>query len=83
MKVLENYEELSFQINAPTVRQVASIPQPAAPITPAPTGTVPVTDGGTPAAPGSEGAPATQTPATEEQASSGENSITNVEDLFR
>jgi hypothetical protein len=71
MKVLENYEEFSFQINAPIVRQVASIPQ--VPVTPTPAGSVPTPAGG---------APATQAPAGQEQASGEENSITNIEELF-
>jgi len=85
MKVLENYEEFSFQINAPIVRQVASIPQ--APMAPSPAGTTP---GATPepgtATPdqaGAEGASSAESPAPQEQASNEENSITNVEDLFR
>lgn len=81
MKVLENYEEFSFQINAPIVRQVASIPQ--APTTPSPAGTATPAAGGIPAESGSEGSPAAQTPIAQEQASSEENSITNVEDLFK
>ena len=74
MKVLENYEEFSYQINAPIVRQVVSVPQ--TPAMPSPTGE-------TQSQPGTEGASSTETTATQEQASSGENSITNVEDLFR
>ena len=74
MKVLENYEEFSYQINAPIVRQVVSVPQ-----TPA----MPSPAGETQSQPGTEGVSSTETAATQEQASSGENSITNVEDLFR
>jgi len=74
MKVLENYEEFSYQINAPIVRQVVSVPQ--TPVMPSPSGE-------TQSQPGTEGASSTETTATQEQASSGENSITNVEDLFR
>jgi len=74
MKVLENYEEFSYQINAPIVRQVVSVPQ--TPVMPSPAGE-------TQSQPGTEGASSTETTATQEQASSGENSITNVEDLFR
>ncbi len=81
MKVLENYEEFSFQINAPIVNQVASIPQ--APTAPSSTDTVSTPTGETSAAPGTEASSAAQTPSTQESASSEENSITNVEDLFR
>ena len=81
MKVLENYEEFSFQINAPIVNQVASIPQ--APTTPSSTDTVSTPTGDSSAEPGSEASSAAQTPSTQESASSEENSITNVEDLFR
>ena len=80
MKVLENYEEFSFQINAPIVRQVASIPQ--VPVAPVPAGSVPTPAGGAPVEPGTEGAPAAQVPAGQEQASGEENSITNIEELF-
>ncbi|WP_440696143.1 LysM peptidoglycan-binding domain-containing protein [Candidatus Pelagibacter sp. HIMB109] len=81
MKVLENYEEFSFQINAPIVNQVASIPQ--VPTVPSSTGTAATPTGETSAEPGSEASSAAQTPSTQESASSEENSITNVEDLFR
>ena len=81
MKVLENYEEFSFQINAPIVNQVASIPQ--APTAPSSTNTVSTPTGETSAVPGTEASSAAQTPSTQESASSEENSITNVEDLFR
>ena len=82
MKVLENYEEFSFQINAPIVRQVASIPS-QVPTTPSPAGSTTPSAGGTPTESGTEGTPAAQTPVAQEQASSEENSITNVEDLFK
>ena len=81
MNVLENYYEFSFQINAPIVNQVASIPQ--VPTVPSSTGTAATPTGETSAEPGSEASSAAQTPSTQESASSEENSITNVEDLFR
>ena len=81
MKVLENYEEFSFQINAPIVKQVASIPQ--VPNVPSSTGTTPASVGETSAEQGNEASATPQTEEAQESASSEENSITNVEDLFR
>ena len=66
MKVLENYEEFSFQINAPIVNQVASIPQ--APTAPSSTGTAATPTGETSAEPGSEASSTAQTPSTQESA---------------
>ena len=78
MKVLENYEEFSFQINAPIVKQMASIPQSSMPSVPQ--GSVPMAPGSGPAPtnpePSSSAAPSTQS-------ASAENSVTNVEDLFK
>ena len=78
MKVLENYEEFSFQINAPIVKQMASIPQSSMPSVP---------QGSVPMAPGSGSAPtnseSTGSSAPSTQGANAENSITNVEDLFK
>lgn len=78
MKVLENYEEFSFQINAPIVKQMASIPQSSMPSVP---------QGSVPMAPGSGPAPinpeSSSSPAPSTQSASAENSVTNVEDLFK
>ena len=81
MKVLENYEEFSFQINAPIVKQVASIPQ--VPTVPSSTSTTPGSVGETSTEQGNEVLATPQTEGAQESASSEENSITNVEDLFR
>lgn len=78
MKVLENYEEYSFQINTPIVKQMASIPQSSIPS--APQGSVPMAPGSGPVSTNPE---SSSSPAPSAQGASAENSITNVEDLFR
>ena len=78
MKVLENYEEFSFQINAPIVKQMASIPQSSMPSVPQ--GSVPMVPGSGPAPTNPE---SSGSAAPSAQGASAENSITNVEDLFR